>query len=560
MAEKLSAEDLVRAFALRNAVEHEGQAMLSSVLGSVFSARPGIRKQAGEVARLAKNIVDEVNSLTLDQQREQLARTSLPVEEKKEERTGLPDLPNAVQGKVVMRLAPYPSGQLHLGRARMAVLNDEYVKMYRGRLILVIDDTAGSAEKIPIKEAYDGIPADLKWLGVEIHETVYKSDRLEIFYSYAREFIQNGWAYVCRCPAEKLRRRRAAGEECECRTRPAAASLADWERMLGGQFSEGEAVVRLKTDMAHPDAAFRDRVLLRISERPHPRVGTKYRVWPMLEFSWAIDDHLLGVTHVLRGKDLMMEDRMEQFMWDLLGWPHPTIAHHGMLRIADAKISSSECRRKIESGEYEGWDDPRTWTLAAMRVRGIRAEAIRAFILNFGLTMTDIQVPVESLYAENRKIIDSEADRYHFVRDPVRISISGSPDRDAAELGLHPDHPERGSREVPVDPEQIWVDREDFQRLEGERVRLKDLYNVVLATDSTYAGSELAASIQKIQWVSSSGVKTRVVMPDGSAVEGLADPGVAGIEAGAVIQFVRFGFCRLDHWEGEIAVFRFTHG
>ena len=100
--------------------------------------------------------------------------------------------------------------------------------------------------------------------------------------------------------------------------------MEEWERMLSGEYSEGEAAVRLKTDMKDPDLAFRDRVLLRISERPHPRVGTKYRVWPMLEFSWAVDDHLLGITHVLRGKDLMMEDKMERFMWKLLGWPEPT--------------------------------------------------------------------------------------------------------------------------------------------------------------------------------------------------------------------------------------------
>jgi glutamyl-tRNA synthetase len=103
--------------------------------------------------------------------------------------------------------------------------------------------------------------------------------------------------------------------------------------MLKGHYQEGEAVVRLKTDMQHPNPAFRDRVLLRISERTHPRVGTKYRVWPLLEFSWAIDDHLLGMTHILRGKDLIIEDLMEKDIWQKLGWNAPEFIHYGMLRI-----------------------------------------------------------------------------------------------------------------------------------------------------------------------------------------------------------------------------------
>ena len=81
--------------------------------------------------------------------------------------------------------------------------------------------------------------------------------------------------------------------------------------MFSGEFGEGRAVLRAKTDMKHKNPAFRDRVLCRISDRRHPRVGTRYKVWPMLEFSWAVDDIELGMTHVIRGKDLYMEDLMK---------------------------------------------------------------------------------------------------------------------------------------------------------------------------------------------------------------------------------------------------------
>ena len=560
MKGEVTLEDLIRGFALRNAIGHGGKARLSSVLGAVFSANHDAQAKAGEVTKLAGGIVKDVNSTPLEQQKEQLKGLRLPIEvEAKKQPAGLPELENAVKGQVVMRLAPYPSGQLHLGRARMAILNDEYVKRYDGKMILVIDDTAGSADKIPIPEAYEGIPRDLEWLGIKVHETVYKSDRLDIFYSFAIKFLEKGWAYVCTCRAEELRRNRAGGRECKCRSRSVDSNICEWEKMLSGGHAEGEAVVRLKTDMKYPDAAFRDRVLLRISERAHPRVGTKYRVWPMLEFSWAIDDHLLGITHVLRGKDLMMEDKMERFMWELLGWPEPTILHHGMLGIAGAKISSSVCRKKIEAGEYEGWDDPRTWTLGSLRVRGIQVKAIRGFIISSGLTMTDVQVPIDSLYAENRRLLDPVANRYNFVRDPVSISVDGAPSMRSVKLRCHPDFKDRGDRTVPVNSCAIHLDREDFRRLKGREVRLKELYNVLLAKHVEYAGDDLSPSMAKIQWVSEPNVRAQIVMPDGFRVDGLADPGAETLRVGTIVQFVRFGFCRLDSRKGSVLIFRYAH-
>jgi len=246
-------------------------------------------------------------------------------------------------------------------------------------------------------------------------------------------------------------------------------------------------------------------------------------------------------------------------MWKLLRWPEPTIVHHGMLSIAGAKISSSECRRRIEAGEYEGWDDPRTWTIGSLRARGIQPQAIRSFIVSCGLTLTDVQVPMESLYAENRRVIDPVANRYNLVRDPVKIAVIGGPKNDAVKLRLHPDFEDRGTRSVPVARDSIFVDGEDFRRFKGLQVRLKELSNVLLEERAKYLESDLASSVPKIQWVSVPNVEVQVVMPDGSVVKGLADPGVEALQAGTIVQFVRFGFCRLDSRREGTPVFRYAH-
>ena len=540
--------DSARKYALQNAVLHGGRADAKAVLGKLLAEDPALRPRAKALAPEVERIVADVNRLDPDAQHAELASIAPELLERPRGEEGPKDLPNladAAEGKVVLRLAPYPSGPLHIGNARAFVLNDAYAKRYRGKLLLVFDDTIGSEEKPLLPEAYDQVKEGLDWAGVTYHEILYKSDRIATHYEWAMRLIEAGAGYVCECDADTLRKNREAGRACAHRTQDADETIAMWKAMLGGTYREGEAVLRLKTDMAHPNPAFRDRVLFRIAEREHPRVGTKYRVWPLLEFSWAVDDHLLGITHVIRGKDLVMEDLMEARIWDALGiGRRPAFVHFGILRFKDLELSKSRYRREIAAGRLSGIDDPRTWSLQSLRRRGIRPAALRDFVLSFGLSLADIEVAAETLYAENRKRIDEEANRYFFVADPVGLEIEGLPQVNVVRPSLHPDFPLRGVREIPVDG-KVQVAREDFEKFRGKEVRLKDFCNIDLDRRSRFV-SLANKDIPKIQWVDH-GVATRVVMADGSEARGLAEPAVAGLKVDQVVQFERFGFVRIDH-------------
>jgi len=286
-------KDLILKYALMNAQEYNGKAQLQAVVGRLIADDSSVKGKLKEIMPEIRKTVKEVNSWNVAKQKKELEKFGVKKESKKIEEQGLPELPNAEKGKVVMRLAPYPSGPLHIGNARMVILNDEYTKKYDGKLILFFDDTIGSEKKIILPEAYEMIEKSLKWLGVKWHEVVHKSDRMEIYYKYAEKIIKKNAAYVCTCSETVLRENRRTGTECPCRNNTIETNLKFWNMMLNGEVKEGEVVVRLKTDMKYPNPAFRDRVLLRIAERDHPRVGRKYKIWPMLEFSWAIDDHLL---------------------------------------------------------------------------------------------------------------------------------------------------------------------------------------------------------------------------------------------------------------------------
>jgi len=289
------------------------------------------------------------------------------------------------------------------------------------------------------------------------------------------------------------------------------------------------------------------------------RVGRRHRVWPLLEFSWAVDDHLLGVTHVLRGKDLVMEDEMERAIWDRLDVQRrPEFIHYGFLFFKDMDLSKSQLARDIREGRLAGVDDPRTWTLQSLRRRGISPEALRTFILSFGISLTDVEVSADNLYAENRKVIDASANRYFFVPEPVKITIEGLPAIDQVQAPVHPDFPERGTRALAVSP-IVYVPHVDYDAFTRQEVRLKDFCNVVLDVRSEFTGRELK-DVPKIQWVAEPhGVATRVVMPDGGVLEGLSESALRTAKEGDVVQFERFGFVRVDTIDPQGITCRFAH-
>jgi glutamyl-tRNA synthetase len=570
----------IRKAVLDNAVKYNGKPSVKSVMGFLLGSRADLRSRAGEVKSIAERIVAEVEKMSIDEQISELKRLAPELLETPEGTEGvedreLPDLPNLKKWtKVVMRLAPFPSGPLHIGNARMVVLNDYYVKRYAGELILVFDDTIGSTEKVVEEEAYDLIPQGLEYLGVKYHKTVYKSDRMKFFYRYAVDLIERGEAYVCDCDAAVWRKEhKIKGIPCACRSLGSAENLARWEKMLDGTYSEKAAAVRLKTGMDNPDPAMRDHVILRISETEHPRVGTKYRVWPLLEYSWGVDDHELGISHIIRGKDLVKEGKIEQHIWSIYGWKHPELIYYGRLKFEDATLSKSKSRKEVHDGTYTGWDDPRTWSLQSLERRGIDPEAIRKAMLDLGLSIVDISISMKSVYSENRKLRDAEAPRAFFVQDPVWLNVQNlSPGLTEAHVPVHPDFPERGMRIIPLHAvkgkSEFGIQESDLKRFKvGTVFRLKDMANFTLETKSPPTASFHSVDVEQVRdvngpivhWIPKEGsVAVEMTLIDGSTSRGLAEAGISKMKAGTFLQFERVGFARIFK-KGDPILVSFAH-
>jgi len=597
-------EELIRKYAIQNKIKF-GTASEKTVLGRVLSEKPELKTHLSELQETIRKEVAVVNETPP----EELEKGGVTTQKRTEKRgITLPGNPK----KVVMRFAPNPNGPPTLGHARGIVINSELVKKYDGKLILRFDDTDPKTKR-PLLEAYGWYLDDCRWLGFNPDEVVECSSRIPEYYKYAEKLIILEKAYVCKCAKDAFKAYRDGGRPCPDRDKTADENLKDWSKMLSGGYEEGDAVLRIKTELKSPDPALRDWVAFRIVKTEHPKVGSKHVVWPMLDFAGAMEDYLLGVTHIIRGKDLMDSGRRQNYVYEYLGWKYPEVMHWGRIRVIDkgdaqdeeveeegdnadrviditqhsnlaalelesethcvtiTKLSTSGMARAIKEGAYTGWDDPRLHTIMALRRRGITPEAIRNMMLSLGLSEHDISVSMETLYAENRKILDPKVNRYFFVEDPVEVVVE-RPQLKTVRIPLHPSFKERGLREQTLKTDdrgnaRIFISRKDAKLLEKEcTVKLIGLPCIrktgaekKFLKASCFA--EKDAGAQKIHWVQDY-VKAEVVMNDRPADQpktGYCEPACRSISVGEVVQFERFGFCRLDKKTDEKLTFFFTH-
>ncbi|WP_254810093.1 glutamate--tRNA ligase [Natronosalvus amylolyticus] len=555
--------------ALLNAVKHESDANVGAVMGPLMGDNPAFREHADEVPGVVGGVVARVNDLGREARRDRLETLApdelaeIEAEDEDDDRL-LPDLPGAEDvDQVRMRCAPNPNGPWHIGHARMPAVIGTYRELYDGWFCVRFDDTDPETKR-PDLDAYDAILEDLSYLGFEADETFVASDRLEIYYDHARDLIDAGGAYTCSCSGEAFSELKNAGEPCPHRDKPIETVHEEFEAMIDGEYESGEMVLRVKTDIEHKNPALRDFVAFRMVDTPHPREeASEYRCWPMLDFQSGIDDHLIGVTHIIRGIDLQDSAKRQRFVYDYFDWEYPEVIHWGHVQVDayDVKMSTSTLKELIDAGELDGWDDPRAPTLKSLRRRGIRGEAITEAMAGLGTSTSDVDLAMSAIYANNRDLIDDESDRRFFVREGVEVGLAGSPPEQAAPK-LHPDHENRGTRAIPVG-DAVALEEDDLPGRE-ERIWLKGLGCFQYTRDVLqYTGESIDVvrdgDVDVVHWVpAAESVPLTLRTMDGD-VEGRAEPGVLDYDAGAVCQFERIGFVRLDQVDQAGSVAYYAH-
>jgi len=548
-------KERIKQFVLQNALKY-GRANPKAVLGKLLSEDTSLKGKVKEVIKEIEVCIKEVGSRSWESMRKELEKSAPALLQKKEaKKKELPDLPR-VDRPYIFRIEPSPTGPLHIGHTIVLLLNTGYAKKYGGKMLLRIGDT-NPAEIYP--PAYDMIVEDAQWITKNsVDEVVVQSDRMDDYYAHAKMLIGMGKAFVCDCDTEQFRVLIQKKKACPCRSLSVEEQEERWQKMFRG-YDEGEAVLRIKTDVKHPNPAVRDWPAFRISDTEHPRQGKKYRVWPLMNFSVAVDDHEYGLTHVIRGKDHIVNMERQRYVYTFFDWWIPEFIHIGRVNFKDLKISTSEFRRAIEKKQYDGWDDPRLPTLRAFHKRGLKPEAFMRYVKELGPSRVDKTVSykefMQSIYAFNRELIEHEANRYFLVEKPMRVKIKSAPSM-TVKIPLHPDAPSRGARRVKTGNEFYVEDTLEA----GKAYRFMHLFNLM---NKSFVSTELDKSLkaQLIHWlpVSDELVVVKVHMVDGTVVKGFGEPDLKKVKEGQVVQFERKFFARLDKKEKGHYSFYFTH-
>ena len=336
--------------------------------------------------------------------------------------------------------------------------------------------------------------------------------------------------------------------------------------MLSHKTKEGEAVLRLKTDLNANDPALKDWWMARIVDKVnHPRVGKKFHLWPSYNFASAIDDHLLGVTLIIRGQEHAQNQRKQEYLYEFFGWKYPHAIHTGRVMLEGTIMSKSEIRKGIEEKKFSGWDDPRLATITALRKRGFKPEAIIGIMKEIGAKTNDVNLSMDKIVALNKKLIDDESERFSFIQNPISLEVEATPSM-VVEKPVHPDFPEQGIKEYKIKSgRQVFLaSKELLEKIgTGKVFRLRSCFNAkLLSLGDLQAIAQFLDTtkidVPIISWVLTP-VDAVITMPDNSLKFGVTDAEILDKKPRERVQLEQFGYAIIDSMERGRIKLNFTH-
>ncbi|KAL2010590.1 hypothetical protein VTN00DRAFT_6397 [Thermoascus crustaceus] len=495
---------------------------------------------------------------------------------------------------VVTRFPPEPSGYLHIGHAKAALLNDYFAhEKYNGTLLLRFDDTNPSNEKM---EFQDSIVEDLALMGIKPDKTTYSSDYFDQLYQYCIQMIKDGNAYADDTDKETMGAERMNGIASKRRDATVEENLARFEEMKKGTPEGLRWCIRAKISVDNPNKALRDPVIYRCNPAPHHRTGTKWKIYPTYDFCCPIVDSIEGVTHALR--TIEYRDRNPQYKWmiDALKLRPVQVWDFARMNFIKTLLSKRKLTKLVETGAVWGWDDPRFPTIRGIRRRGMTVPALREFILKQGPSKNVVNLDWTIFWATNKKYIDPVAPRHTAIlkKDIVKATVKGAPAAAYTEdKPKHAKNPAVGVKKVAYSG-SILLEQEDAKSFkQDEEITLMNWGNAYVrkihTSGDTVTELELELHLEgdvkktdkKVTWLSTEGQEmipvelvdfdyllTKDSLQEEDKLEdflnpntefredAVADCNVAELKEGDIIQFERKGYYRLDrpYAPGEPAV------
>ncbi|KAK9494843.1 tRNA synthetases class I, catalytic domain-containing protein [Lipomyces doorenjongii] len=377
----------------------------------------------------------------------------------------------ATNGIVVTRFPPEPNGYLHIGHSKAIAVNFGYAKYHSGICYLRYDDTNPEAEE---ERYFTAILEIIEWLGFTPYKITYSSDHFQRLYDLAEELIRRDKGYVCFCTPEQVHENRGGDNggariPCKHRSKPIEQSLDEFRAMRDGKYNPGEATLRMKMDLEDPNPQMWDLVAYRVLNAPHHRTGDKWKVYPTYDFTHCLCDSFENISHSLCTTEFYLSRQSYEWLCDALEIYKPAQREYGRLNITGTIMSKRKIARLVKEGFVSDWDDPRLFTLVAIRRRGVPPEAILSFVNELGVTTTNSNIQVTRFETSIRRYLEDHTPRLMLIPDPVLLILDNVPDDyvELIALPYKPGSPELGEHNVPF-TKRAYIDRSDFREQDSE--------------------------------------------------------------------------------------------
>ncbi len=388
--------------------------------------------------------------------------------------------------RIHTRFPPEPNGFLHIGHAKAICIDFGIANEFNGKCNLRFDDTNPCKEDLKYVEA---IKNDVRWLGFDWGDRLfYASDFFGEMFDCALKLIRKGRAYVCDLDADSIRENRGTltepGKDSPFRNRTVEENLRLFCEMRDGKHPEGSKTLRAKIDMAHTNILMRDPVMYRILFATHHRTGDKWCIYPTYDWAHGLEDSIEGITHSICTLEFEIHRPLYDWFLDELELEsHPRQIEFARLNLSYTIMSKRKLLELVNGKYVNGWDDPRLPTIAGMRRRGYKPEAIRNFCDAIGATKFNSLTDFALLEHCLREDLNKHAPRAMAVFNPLKLLIENYPEGKTEELEAvnNPEDESMGTRKIPFS-KVLYIENDDFKEIPppkyfrltpGQEVRLR---------------------------------------------------------------------------------------
>ncbi|PPR04044.1 hypothetical protein CVT24_010619 [Panaeolus cyanescens] len=371
----------------------------------------------------------------------------------------------ATGGQVWTRFPPEPNGYLHIGHSKAIFVNFGYAAHHGGKCYLRYDDTNPEKEE---GRYFESILEMVRWLGFEPWKITYSSDYFSELYDLAVELIKRDKAYVCHCTQEEIKvdrgEKKGQPRPCIHRNRPIEESLVEFENMKNGKYKPKEANLRMKQDLEDGNPQMWDLTAYRVLESPHHRTKDKWKIYPTYDFTHCLVDSMENISHSLCTTEFISSRQSYDWLCDALEVYKPRQSEYGRLSLEGSIMSKRKILALVDEGFVDGWDDPRLYTLIALRRRGVPPGAIISFVSTLGVSTASSNIEIARFEQTVRQYLEGTAPRLLMVLRPLKVTIENLPEDYClmVEKPLHPKVPELGTSKIPF-TRTIYIEQDDFR-------------------------------------------------------------------------------------------------